>query len=81
MWFVYVILCKDGSLYTGISDDPQRRFLDHLAGKGGRYTRSHKPVKLVYKEKVNDKREALRREMEIKSWNRQKKIRELRLIL
>lgn len=74
MWFVYVIFCGDGSLYTGISDDPQRRFQEHLAGKGGRYTRSHKPVRFVYKEQVKDKREALRREMEIKSWSRREKM-------
>ena len=79
MWFVYVILCEDGSLYTGVSDDPERRFRDHLAGEGGRYTRSHKPARLVYKKKVGDKSEALRREMEIKSWNREQKIEVLGL--
>ena len=79
MWYVYVILCQDWSLYTGISDDPERRFRDHLAGEGGRYTRSHKPARLVYKKKVGDKSEALRKEIEVKRWSRAKKIKTLGL--
>jgi len=73
MWFVYVLLCSDGSFYTGISNDPRKRFSEHKKGRGGAYTRSHKPVKIIYTEKQLDKSTALRREAEIKSWNRSRK--------
>lgn len=46
-WFLYVIECEDGSLYTGIAVDPQARFAAHVAGKGARYTRSHPPRRLL----------------------------------
>ena len=71
---MYVLLCADGSLYTGSSDDVQKRFLKHKNGKGGAYTRSHKPVKIVYTEAFGDKSAALKREYEIKGWSRRKKI-------
>lgn len=80
MWFVYIILCEDNSFYTGYSNNPQKRFLDHKNGKGGHYTRSHKPIKQIYLEKLATKSEALKREFEIKSWSRTKKISELKLI-
>ncbi|OGM76969.1 hypothetical protein A2210_00880 [Candidatus Woesebacteria bacterium RIFOXYA1_FULL_40_18] len=73
MWFTYILLCSDGSFYTGISNNPQQRFLDHKNGKGGRYTRLHKPVKIVYLEQLPDKSIALKREMQIKGWSRIKK--------
>lgn len=76
MWYVYILLCKDKSLYTGITDNRKRRFIEH---KGGRYTRSHKPVKIVYTEKLASKSEALKREMEIKKWDRTAKIKVLGL--
>lgn len=79
MWFVYILLCEDNSLYTGISDDPDSRLEVHKSGKGSKYTRSHKPVKRIYLEKVNSKSEALKREIEIKSWQRKQKIRNLGL--
>ncbi|MDA1079153.1 MAG: GIY-YIG nuclease family protein [bacterium] len=72
-WFLYILLCQDGSLYTGISTDPDRRFQEHLLGKGGNYTRAHRPVKRVYLEKVGTRSDALKRELEIKSWERKKK--------
>ena len=79
MWFVYILLCSDDSLYTGISNDPQQRFLDHKNGKGGRYTRLHKPTKIVYLEQCTSKPEALKRELQIKGWSRGKKIKILKL--
>lgn len=79
MWYVYVLLCEDGSLYTGSSNSPRERFVDHKNGKGGKYTRSHKPVKLLYIEQLESKSEALKREIEIKSWNREEKIKLLKL--
>lgn len=74
MWFVYVLLCSDNSLYTGSTNDIKKRFLTHQNGKGGKYTRSHKPLKIIHQEKFASKSEALKREIEIKSWDRNKKI-------
>lgn len=79
MWFVYILLCKDGSLYTGVSNNLEKRFLDHKNGKGGHYTKSHKPVKLIYQEQSPTQSEALKRERQIKGWNREKKIKILGL--
>jgi putative endonuclease len=73
MWYVYILLCSDTSFYTGISNNPQKRFLEHKNGKGGKYTRSHKPVKIVYTEVFSTKSEALKRELVIKGWSRKKK--------
>jgi putative endonuclease len=80
MWFVYILLCQDGSFYTGATNNIEKRFLDHQSGKGGKYTRSHKPVKLIYSEKFTTQSEALKREIKIKSWDRSKKIKELGLM-
>ena len=77
--FIYILLCLDGSLYTGSSNNPDARFEDHKNGKGGRYTRSHKPIKLLYTKQLESKSLALKRESEIKSWSREKKIRVLKL--
>jgi putative endonuclease len=74
MWFVYILLCVDKSLYTGTTNNVEARFALHLAGKGAKYTRSHKPVKIVYQEKLVSKSAALKREMEIKSWSKTKKL-------
>ena len=73
MYFVYILLCKDGSYYTGSTNDVEKRFKDHLEGRGARYTKSHKPVKIIYKEEFTSKSKALKREAEIKSWTRKKK--------
>lgn len=79
MWYVYILLCADNSLYTGICDDPKRRFAEHLLGKASKYTRSHKPLKIVYQEKTSSRSEALKRELEIKGWSREQKIKGLNL--
>ncbi|NCN82747.1 MAG: GIY-YIG nuclease family protein [Candidatus Pacebacteria bacterium] len=81
MWSVYILLCADGTLYTGISTDPARRFQEHLVGKGGHYTRSHKPVRQVYLEAVGTRSEALKREYEIKSWSREIKLQFVRQMI
>lgn len=81
MWYLYVLLCVDGSLYTGIAKNPDKRFQKHLNGKGGHYTRTHKPIKRVYLEKIGSINEALKRERQIKSWGRLKKVRDLELNL
>jgi len=65
-WFVYLVRAANGSLYCGISDDPQRRFAAHQSGKGARFFYSSPAVALVYIEACCDKREALRQERLIK---------------
>ena len=65
-WFLYVIECADGSLYTGIATDPQARFEVHAAGKGARYTRSHPPVRLVLTEPHPDRSSASKAEYAFK---------------
>lgn len=65
-WFVYMVQCSDQSLYTGIAIDVASRVARHNDGAGARYTRSRRPVELVYSEVVADKGTALRREAEIK---------------
>ncbi len=79
IWYLYILLCNDGSLYTGISNNLEKRFLDHINGKGGRYTRSHKPIKIIHSEELPTQSEALKREIQIKSWRRKKKITTLHL--
>ena len=65
-WFVYMLRCRDGSLYTGITTDLRRRIAAHRAGKGSRYTRSRLPVRLVYRERRATLGGALKREAAIK---------------
>ena len=65
-WFVYLVRAANGSLYCGISDDPQRRFASHQSGKGARFFHSSPAVALVYVEACRDKGEALRQERLIK---------------
>ena len=73
-YFVYVLQCRDESLYTGITTDVSRRFETHKRGAGGNYTRSRGVVKMLYAEKQKNRSCAQKREAEIKSWTRQKKI-------
>ncbi len=70
---VYILVCTDGTYYTGSTNDVEKRFQDHLGGHGARYTKSHKPVKIIHQEKFATKSEALKREAEIKSWSKAKK--------
>ena len=64
--YTYMVRCKDGSLYTGWTNDLDRRVASHNAGKGAKYTKSHRPVELVYYEAFLTKEEAMRREYAIK---------------
>ncbi|MCX6723669.1 MAG: GIY-YIG nuclease family protein [Candidatus Staskawiczbacteria bacterium] len=75
MWFVYIIKCEDCSLYTGSTNDLGKRFEAHKSGKGGRYTRSHIPEKIVFFEKYDNKIVALKREREIKDLARKEKLK------
>lgn len=73
-WTVYVVECRDGSLYTGVTTDLARRLAAHRAGKGGAYTRSRLPVRLVYTERRRGRGAALSREAAIKRLPRAAKL-------
>ena len=73
-FYCYILECSDGTYYTGWSADPERRLREHNCGKGARYTRSRRPVRLVYVEELPDKSSALKRERAIKALSRTKKI-------
>ncbi len=75
MPFVYILRCADGTYYTGWSTDVERRVRQHNAGSGGRYTRTHRPVTLVYREEVVDRKTAMKREIAIKGMDRAHKER------
>ncbi len=68
--FVYLLRCADGTLYAGWTLDVDRRVLAHQAGRGARYTRTRRPVELVYHERCSSRRAAMRREVEIKRMSR-----------
>ena len=78
-WFVYIVRCADGSLYTGITKDVKRRCQQHNAGTASRYTRSRLPVKLVYQEARPSQSSALKREAAIKGMARREKLAMIRL--
>ena len=75
MYYVYIIKCFDGSLYTGITTDIYRRFQEHKDGKGGAYTRAHKVEKVIYTEECENRSVASKREAEIKRMSREEKLR------
>ena len=66
VWYLYLIECEDGSLYTGITTDVERRYAEHVAGKGARYTRMKKPMKLVGFRECGSRSEALKAELALK---------------
>ncbi|MCX6764094.1 MAG: GIY-YIG nuclease family protein [Candidatus Nealsonbacteria bacterium] len=74
MYYLYFLLCDDNSIYTGVTNDIERRFLEHKNKKGGHYTSSHNAVKIIYKESYSTQKKALRRERQIKGWRRKKKL-------
>ncbi len=73
MWKLYVLRMEDGSLYTGITKDLERRLEEHRSGDGSKYVRSRLPCELVYVEEHEDRSSALEREAEIKGWTKEKK--------
>lgn len=73
--FVYIVECRDGTLYTGWTTDVEARVRTHNSGNGTKYTRSRLPVKLVYFEEAENKSAALRREAAIKKLSREKKLK------
>lgn len=72
-YWVYIIECADGSLYTGISTDVERRFREHRAGTAARYTRSRGVKRIVYRERAGTRSAALQREATIKRFSREQK--------
>jgi putative endonuclease len=72
-WYVYILKCRDGSLYTGIATDVERRIADHLASKGAKYLRGRAPLKLVFKKQVGERGRALKVEHQVKRLPRHKK--------
>ena len=73
-WTVYILQCADGTLYTGITSDLERRVSEHDVGQGAKYTRGRGPFQLVYQESCEDRGLASKRENEIKSLDRQAKL-------
>jgi putative endonuclease len=74
-FYCYIVQCADGTLYTGYTVDLEARVKAHNAGRGGRYTRTRRPVVLVYSEKQPTRAAAMRREAAIKRWPRSRKLR------
>ena len=74
-WFIYIVECRDGSLYTGITNDLERRVREHNEGNAARYTRSRRPVTLRYQEQVASRSDALVRECALKLLSRKEKDR------
>jgi predicted GIY-YIG superfamily endonuclease len=72
-WYLYMVKCSDGTLYTGITNDLHRRLSEHNNGTASRYTRSRLPVRLVYREPCRNKSSALKKECQIKSLSREEK--------
>ena len=73
--YAYLLLCSDGSFYSGWTNDPERREKAHNSGKGSRYTRARLPVRMVYKEDCGDRISAMRREAELKKLSHAEKMR------
>ena len=72
-WQVYIILCSDDTLYTGITTDFQRRLAQHASGRGAKYFRGRQPLRIVYQESGHSRSSASRRELEIKALDRTEK--------
>ena len=72
-WYLYILRCGDGTLYTGITNDVEKRLAAHRSGKGAKYTRGRGPLELVYREELPDHSAALKREREIKGLTRLEK--------
>ncbi len=74
-YYLYILLTVDNTLYCGIARDVEKRFMEHMSGKGAKYTRSHKPLKIVYTKEFENKSEALREEIRIKKLSKKEKQR------
>ena len=74
-WYIYILRCGDGTLYTGITDDVEKRLAAHQSGRGAKYTRGRGPLTLVHTEEVPDKSAALKREAAVKKLSRAGKLK------
>ena len=74
MWYLYILQCGDGSLYTGITTDVEKRLEAHRSGKGAKYTRGRLPLALKYREACGTHSDALKRELEVKRLSREEKL-------
>ncbi|MEC7865741.1 MAG: GIY-YIG nuclease family protein [Pseudomonadota bacterium] len=72
-WFVYILRCRDNTLYTGITNNVEKRLLAHQEGRGAKYTKGRGPFKIVYKKKFKTRSEATIKELEIKKLNSKEK--------
>ena len=72
-WYLYILRCKDSTLYTGITTDVEKRFEAHQSGKGAKYTRGRGPLELVYRETCGTHSDALKRECAVKALSRLQK--------
>lgn len=72
-WKLYILRCRDGSLYTGITMDVEKRLEAHRSGKGAKYTRGRGPLELVYREECGSHSDALKREYQIKALTKEEK--------
>ena len=72
-WYLYILRCGDGTFYTGITTDVEKRLEVHRSGKGAKYTRGRAPLELVYRENCGSHSDALKRELAVKSLTRQEK--------
>ena len=78
IWYLYILRCRDGSLYTGITNDVSKRLEAHRTGKGAKYTRGRGPLELVYQECCGSHSAALKREIQVKRLSREDKLRFLK---
>lgn len=74
MFYTYMLLIENGSLYCGYTDDVEKRFQKHLSGKGAKYTRANKPLKIVYKKEFDNKSDAMKEEARIKKLSHSEKL-------
>ncbi len=74
-YYTYILLTEQNTLYCGYTDDVERRFQAHLEGRGAKYTRSHKPVKIVYQKEFKTKSDAMKEERRIKKLSRTEKLK------
>lgn len=74
-YFTYILLTEQNTLYCGYTDDVEKRFQAHIEGKGAKYTRSHKPIKIVYQKEFETKSDAMKEERRIKKLSRFEKLK------
>lgn len=74
-YYLYILLTVDNTLYCGIARDVEKRFMEHISGKGAKYTRSHKPLKIVYTKEFENRSEAQKEEYRIKHLSKEEKLK------